>query len=265
MFAATYVINLAHSADRWQAMQPVLAAMGVRDAIRFDAVDGAALGDAGVADFQQRGWLAPGLEGFDAGCRAGEIGCALSHAGVLRDVVQQGWAHALILEDDIELAGNPADWRRRCIAAFADLPQAWDLWYLYRCFDIEHRAQRVTRRTVIPWTPQGGAAYAVSLPGARKLLAALSPVASAVDRTYSDLVQRRQVDAWAASPMLVVPGAQPSIINRANQSKQWVVEGINRPPEYWPRPYLAHLGEAPPNPLRRAWNAVARRVSGGAS
>jgi hypothetical protein len=156
----------------------------------------------------------------------------------------------------VVLAGREATWRARCERAFADLPPDWDIWYLYRCFDVEHRVRRTSRRTVVPWTPQGGAAYAVSLAGARKMVAALTPVSSAVDRVYADLVQRRKLNAFAASPLLVLPGPEPSIINRENPSKEWVKNGINRPPEYWPDEYLAHLGEVAPNRLGRRIRAV---------
>ncbi len=258
MIAATYVINLAASTERWRGMQPLLAAMGAPSPIRFDAVDGAGLGTEGLAALQAAGRLSSDLGGFDAGCLPGEIGCALSHAGVLADIVARQLPTAMILEDDIELAGSARTWPGRFRQAFADLPPGWELWYLYRCFDIEHRVERLSPRTVIPWTPQGGAAYAVSLEGARRLLAALTPVASAVDRAYDQLVRTRTINVYAASPLLIRPGSHPSIINCDNPSKKWVSKGVNRPPEYWPRAYLAHLGEiAPPRIRRKASVATA--------
>ena len=264
MFAATYIISLARSTERWRAMQPILTAMGARNPIRFEAVDGAALGQHGTRELQAQGLLSQDLSGFDAGCRDGEIGCALSHAAVLRDIVRQGWDSALILEDDIALAPRLSSWPKRYAAAMADLPRSWELWYLYRCFDIRHRSRRVTPRTVIPWTPHGGAAYAVSAAGAAKLAAALSPVRSAVDRVYAELVQQREIDAWAASPLLVLPGKHASIINRGNHSKEWVKKGVNRPPEYWPNRYLWHLGETPPpSPGLQALRWLGQRLRGG--
>ncbi len=272
MIAATYVINLAASTARWRDMQPVLAAMEAPNPIRFDAVDGAALGADGVSAMQSAGRLSSDLGDFDQGCMPGEIGCALSHAGVLRDIVGKGLPAALILEDDIALDGSARTWARRFRNAFADLPPSWELWYLYRCFDIEHRVERISPRTVIPWTPQGGAAYAVTLEGARKLLAALEPVSSAVDRIYHEVVCTRMIEAYAASPLLIRPGSQPSIINRDNPSKEWVSKaGVNQPPEYWPETHLAHLGEQAPRRtvaqamrrrLKRTFAQSARRLAG---
>jgi glycosyltransferase involved in cell wall biosynthesis/GR25 family glycosyltransferase involved in LPS biosynthesis len=259
---ATYVINLPRSADRWETLQPVLERMRLPNVIRFPATDGAALGLDGMRGLQDAGLLTTDLSGFDSACGLGEIGCALSHAAILRDIVAQGWQHALILEDDVVLAGNPRTWRRRFERAFADLPPTWELWYLYRCLDIRHRAQRTTSRTAIPWMPLGGAAYAVTQAGARKLLEALTPTASAVDRVYAEFVRQRKIDAWAASPRLILPGTHASIINRADSAKRWVEKGVNLPPEYWPPAYLNHLGEQDPHPRRTraateaaaAWN-----------
>ena len=266
MISATYVINLAASEARWRDMQRRLQVMQAPAPVRFDAVDGAALGEAGQRAMQAAGRLSADMSGFDGKCLAGEIGCALSHAGVLADIVERRLPAALILEDDIELAGKESDWPARFRRAFADLPNDWELWYLYRCFDIEHRIVRLTPRTVVPWTPQGGAAYAVTLEGARKLLQALTPVASAVDRVYARLVQNRDIAAFAASPLLILPGSHPSVINRDNPSKEWVENGVNRPPEYWPEPYLAHLGEAVPPGFRSQtgrrslWTTIAGHV-----
>ena len=246
MIGTVYLINLAASTDRWRTMQPLLDSIGIAERIRFDAVDGAALGIQELAALRIAGRLTDTSNGFDARCRAGEIGCVLSHAGVLADIVARECPAALILEDDIALAGRAASWRSRFDAAFADLPPTWEQWYLYRCFDIKHQVERLSPRTVVPWSPLGGAAYAVSLAGARKLLAGLTPATAAVDRTYAQLVQQRRIEAYAASPLLVRPGRHPSVINRGNQTRRWVTRGINRPPEYWPRDQLAHLGEALP-------------------
>jgi glycosyl transferase family 25 len=271
MIATAYVINLAASTKRWHDMQPILSAMRLADCRRFDAINGAALDAAELAALAAQSHLLPDSEGFDARCRWGEIGCALSHRGVLADIVRRQLPSALILEDDIALDGAASAWPGRFRSAFADLPNDWELWYLYRCFDIEHRVVRLSPRTIVPWTPQGGAAYAVTLTGARKLLAALTPVTSAVDRIYAPLVQRRAIAAYAASPMLIQPGEHPSVINRDNPAKKWVENGVNRPPEYWPPAQLAHLGEAVPADLaspempRSFWQRLvrtARRLAG---
>jgi GR25 family glycosyltransferase involved in LPS biosynthesis len=257
VIAEVHIINLSASTERWRTLQPLIRAMRLPEPVRFEAIDGRALGEAGIAALQREGRLADDLGGFAPACMAGEIGCVLSHIGVLADIVQRQVPSALILEDDILLKGAAWTWPARFRRAFADLPADWELWFLYRCLDVEHRVERLTRRIVVPWTPQGGAAYAVTLAGARKLLAASTPATTAVDRIYQQLVRTRQIRAYAASPLLILPGTHPSVINRDNRTREWVEDGINRPPEYWPRTHLAHLGEVPP--AEAAWRQAARR------
>ena len=260
MVSVVYVINLERSPDRWRDMQPILARMGFPHGIRFAAVDGTHLD---IEAAQRQGHLPADLSAFDAHCRRGEIGCALSHTAVLRDIVANRYSTALVLEDDIELRGLPLTWRIRARRAFNDLPAHWDIWFLYRCFDIRARIERLSFRTVKPFSPQGCAAYAVTLAGARKILAHLHPPTTAIDRVISPLVQTRQLNAYAASPQLIQPSRHPSLINAGNANKKWVRNGVNRPPEYWPSLYLAHLGEPPEPWLRRTWQDLLRRFRGG--
>lgn len=261
MFDATYVINLDRSPDRWAHAQRVTAAAGLANVIRLPAVDGSALGDAGIAALQHDGVLSADLSRFTARVRDGEIGCAVSHATVLRDVIARGWSTALILEDDAQLAGDVHTWRARFDAAYADLGDDWQLWYLYRCFDVEHRVVRLTPRTVIPWMPQCAGAYAVTAAGAAILLDAIMPIGNAVDRAYMDVVKSRRIRAFAASPMLAAPAPLPSAIRGKGDGGPWAHGGVNRPPEYWPERYLDGVGESTgPTPAhRRAWYSVVAR------
>jgi GR25 family glycosyltransferase involved in LPS biosynthesis len=246
IFDATYVINLDRSPDRWAHIQRVAVRAGLTNVVRVSGVDGALLDDAAIAALQRDGALASDLSRFSAAAQRLEIGCAISHARALAEFVASGLRTALILEDDVDLVGDTASWGLRLAAARADLAESWDVWYLYRCFDIRHRVRRLTARTVIPYTPQGGAAYAVTARGAATLLAALSPIARPVDNVYMDLVRSRALSAFAASPMLIDPGHLPSLINERNPARAWVANGVNRPPEYWPERQLAHLGERAP-------------------
>ncbi len=248
MFDATYIINLDRSPARWASAQRVATLAGLPNVRRMPAIDGRELHDDALAALQEEGALARNLSAFNDGFRNAEIGCGLSHARVLREILERGWRSALVLEDDIELTGAAATWPARFRAAHADLPAHWELWYLHRCFDVRHRVQRITRRTVIPWTPESGAAYAVTARGAAILLAAISPLGQAVDLVYKDVVKTRRIASFATSPMLLDPalGSQRSQIRAAAPPNQWLQNGVNRPPEYRPVRELTYLGEPPP-------------------
>lgn len=266
MFDGVCVINLDRVPERWAHMLRLAERAGLGPLTRIPGVDGRMLDAAAIEGLQRAGSLPSDLSAFHGVARAGEIGCGLGHAAALREVIARGWRTALILEDDVELAGDAGTWRARAAAAAADLPATWDVWYLYRCFDIEHRAMRLTPRTVVPWTPQGGAAYAVSARGARLLLDAITPLTRAVDSIYMDVVRSRRVEAFAASPLLIDPGTMPSLINEGEAGRAWVVDGVNRPPECWPASHLERLGELPPprHLGERWWRAVRSWMRGAA-
>lgn len=245
-FEAVYVINLRRSIERWDATRAMLASVGIDDPIRWDARDGEALEKEEIRQLQREGVLAQDLSAFAPQAMRGEIGCALSHAAVLEEIVERDLTCCLILEDDSEIAGTSEEWPRRLAAAAADLPSGWDLWYLFRCFDVKVRIKRLSPRTVVPWTPLCAAAYAVTADGAKMLLDGVYPIGKAIDRIYGeDVVRRGRIKVFAASPPLMIPGDFPSIINANYGEKEWVENGVNRPPEFWPDQYREALETAP--------------------
>ena len=94
-----YLINLESAAERLAAADAQLKSLGV-EYERFPAVRGSALAtgerDAAVNSF--RWWCAVGRP-----CRVGEIGCALSHYGIYKKLVDQP---VCVLEDDVVLDGR---------------------------------------------------------------------------------------------------------------------------------------------------------------
>lgn len=94
----TYVINLARSTDRRAHISAELRRVGL-DYEFFTAVDGSILdlGDLGILDASF---------GARAALLAGTVGCALSHLGVYRKIIADGYDQALVLEDDVMLPGD---------------------------------------------------------------------------------------------------------------------------------------------------------------
>lgn len=231
-FGATYVITLEDSRERWQHMTRVIERTALRHVVRWSGVDGRRLDDEFVQTLQAVGVLATDFSRFTAGAVKGEIGCALSHFGVLTDIVRRGLSHALILEDDVVPSGSDADWYERFLRAYGDLPRAWEVWFLYRCHDRQDKIRRRTSRTVIPYHPYGAAAYAVSRRGAEKLLRAARPIDRPIDCIVAEeLVSTRRIKAYAASPLLFRSGNHPSIIHADNPARPWTIDGVVQPPE----------------------------------
>ena len=85
----TYVINLARSKDRRAFQEKQLAALGVEHEF-VPAVDGQLLGPEHHVDS-----LAPGI-----------VGCVLSHIATFRQILADGHAAAVVIEDDAILPPN---------------------------------------------------------------------------------------------------------------------------------------------------------------
>lgn len=99
-----FLVNLAQKKDRLANADRQLKARGIAYE-RFPAVYGKALSvaerRASVAGFHS--WCAMGRRLLD-----GEIGCALSHCGIYRRMVDERIPYALVLEDDIAIVGDLA-------------------------------------------------------------------------------------------------------------------------------------------------------------
>lgn len=111
----TFVVNLDRNRDRWDFMVRQLAAQGLAFE-RFPAVDGRAL----TPEERTRSYSpVRALLDRGFGLRAGEIGCALSHIGIYRRMVDEGLAFVCILEDDATLGPGFA-------AALREVEQTFD-------------------------------------------------------------------------------------------------------------------------------------------
>ncbi|EGV35825.1 glycosyltransferase family 25 protein [Neisseria weaveri] len=100
----TFIISLASETARRAHMETLCREHGI-DAVFVDAVD-------------MRGAAAEELEKLSAipvykkprkrrSLSAGEVGCALSHHHVYREMAEQGLDYALVLEDDAKFLRNP--------------------------------------------------------------------------------------------------------------------------------------------------------------
>lgn len=97
----TFFINLDHDVGRREALERQLDALGLPHT-RFPGVYGKALPPEELArQYDHARALAQSRE-----LTVGEVGCALSHLGVYRAMLEQDLPHALILEDDAKLGAD---------------------------------------------------------------------------------------------------------------------------------------------------------------
>jgi glycosyl transferase family 25 len=158
----------------------------------------------------------------------GHVGCSLSHRAIYEQTVANGWRRVVVLEDDVVPRTGSLE---LLPDALAQLPERWELCYLgflgNEAVTPRARAKRALYVALAPlglvrWRPgealrllprpyspnlrRAGRhlcthAYAVSLEGARKLLAAQTPVAFNADQLLAFLVLRGRLDAYATHPV----------------------------------------------------------------
>ncbi|QBY52443.1 MULTISPECIES: glycosyltransferase family 25 protein [Cupriavidus] len=173
-----YVINLASAGSRRQRISAQLERLGVPFQV-FAAVDGRALPEHDVA------------RRYDAAAAAvryrpmsrGEVGCALSHLGVCRQMLEDDAAFALVLEDDAllgdDLPAVLADLEARLDPDRAEvvLLSHVDKYTRWGTRPLGH-GRKLVRRYGEWWRAHG---YVVTRAAAERMLAGLQPVWCAAD------------------------------------------------------------------------------------
>lgn len=169
-----YLINLDSSKERLAHMSATLAGLGI-EFERFPAVYGKALTpEERSRDYDARRafWASRGRPLLD-----GEIGCALSHVGVYRRMVENGVPIALVLEDDVgfekrflealEFALRHMDVARAQITQFS----------AYRVECSAHESFSLKKMKSMSATD----AYLITLPAAKAIIKANYPVITVAD------------------------------------------------------------------------------------
>ena len=157
----------------------------------------------------------------------GEVACSLSHRMVYAEIVKNNWKKVLILEDDVlPIAENLA----KLPAALDELPDNWELVYLgylkhekvtpslkakqffYKILSalglMAWSYKMVTNLLPKPFSrhlKKAGFhdcthAYAVTLAGAKKLLAAQTPVVYRADDLLSATIMKGELKAFVTEP-----------------------------------------------------------------
>lgn len=157
----------------------------------------------------------------------GEIACSLSHRNLYKAMIENGWKNVLILEDDV----LPIVEKLRDLpAALEELPDNWELVYL-GYLKHEHITAGVKAKQffykiisafgLMAWSykmitnllPKPFSAhlkkagfhdcthaYALTLAGAKKLLAAQTPVVYRADDLLSSIIMKGELNAFITEP-----------------------------------------------------------------
>jgi glycosyl transferase family 25 len=190
----TFFINLDHDAGRRAALERQLDALGLQHS-RFPGVYGKALSvEAFARHYDHARAIDQSRE-----LTVGEVGCALSHLGVYRTMIEQNLPYALILEDDAKLGPDvPAVLNALAQQVSPDEPVVTLLTHIDRYYKRSAKALTADHSTVrlanYQWLAHG---YFVTRAAAQCMVKQLYPVWLAADYWHKfereGIVQMRAV------------------------------------------------------------------------
>ncbi|MGD9669443.1 MAG: glycosyltransferase family 25 protein [Hyphomicrobiaceae bacterium] len=157
----TFLINLDRCPSRLAAVDAQLSGLGV-EYMRISGVDG--------QDKVPLRWV----HEFDrtSNMKSGEIGCYASHLLICEQILERGFACAVILEDDVEI---DRDFSRVVSEILGCAPDAWDIIHLSTKFKKPAFPVRSLERgrALVRYArlPVNSACYLISSRGAAKMLA----------------------------------------------------------------------------------------------
>lgn len=177
--------------------------------------------------YDKKNTLAPGY--YFRPLNRGEIACSLSHRMIYQAMADNNWQKVLVLEDDVVPDHEKLALLGDCLG---ELPDDWELFYLGYLKNDKLTGSQKRKQTwykimaalglsKIPLRMIGNLlpkdfsahlwkagfhdcthAYAVSLSGAKKLLAAQTPVIHRADNLLTALVLKGELKAFAARSFL---------------------------------------------------------------
>lgn len=167
---------------------------------------------------------------YGKGMNGGQIGCAWSHAEVYKDIVQNGYKKALILEDDIVIDNKAAE---NFTTIINELPGDWELLYLgfaerekvpaiaplkkffyhllhqFGSLNFSHKTiQHLYPKRISEHVAEAGYhdcthAYAITAAAAEKLLALQQPISFIADNLLAYAVTNQVVKGYITQPKII--------------------------------------------------------------
>ncbi|MGN6389591.1 MAG: glycosyltransferase family 25 protein [Burkholderiaceae bacterium] len=212
----TFVISLPQDVARRQPLLAQLRELDIEHKV-FDAVYGASLSNSALAAAYDP---AKAVHTFNRELGKGEIGCALSHIGIYREMEAGGVSHALILEDDATILDSQLP---RVLARLeqtfpADVPVVVLLNYVRRY--VANRAIELDtgRKACRLYRARGAHGYFLTRAAAGLLARGLYPTYAAADR-WEHMQKRFGIDI----KVLV-----PYCIGLTNASRDSRIEAVDR-------------------------------------
>lgn len=227
MFDKIYIMTLKRSVDRHPVFKKRLDGLNYEI---FWGVDGQKLNidkleEDGLYDPEKAKTIKKDLKLPPHDLSLSILGCALSHIGIYKDVVKNGYRNVLIMEDDITVDHSKNGYLQN---ALDELPPDWELLYLgylnnnneidfqaklrirfiypvlslfgykrynphtYRC----KYPRPYSGHLELPGFHYGAHAYGVTLEGVKKILDEQSPIVREADNAISEMCKHEKIKAY---------------------------------------------------------------------
>ncbi len=121
-FDGIYCVNLDHRTDKWEDCKRDFDSIGC-EVHRFSAINGFEIGIP--PQIPDPNFEIAGLRGFSV-MRPGQIGCLLSHLGIIRLAMSKGMKNVMIVEDDVQF--DVEKFPEQC-EFLNELPVNWNMIY----------------------------------------------------------------------------------------------------------------------------------------
>ena len=238
------VISLETSLDRREHMRKHLDDLGL-DHIIVDAVDGRCLSSDQIAEIYDQ---SAAISRRGRNLSHGEIGCALSHIGLYREIVEKHLDSMMILEDDANVDSSV----RSVIENCHKFPVGWDIVFLgcdsRRAIlkSVPHRIIMFNEGSELKWALGAGPVtlahgYIVSAQGASKLLGLTKFIYKPIDYYVGDL---KAMNCYVVEPSVIrqMQSQFPSTIMQ-DRLEQKTTDKQNIEARYWMSrfPVLGHF------------------------
>lgn len=167
-----FVINLEKSKERKEYMIDQLKKRNLNGVI-FKAVDGSQLD---IAELQAKGEYDDDYahKKFSRSLSLNEIGCALSHVNLYKEMIRKNINMCVICEDDISLVVN---YKKEMENVINELPNDWELVYFwYRTKEIKKVSNSIVSFPSKNHIPGGAVCYMLKKSGAEKLIKEAFPI-----------------------------------------------------------------------------------------
>ena len=193
----TYVCHWTKLIDRKQYMQQHLAEAGIVDVVWVENYDKNNWCEAGIVKEYPKAFDIMSID--NRRMRNAEISLALKHCWIVRDIFNNNYSSALILEDDVLLCPN-------FISVFnnfkKELPEDWDCCWVGSCCNI-HADATPGKHVYLGHKSRCTHAFMVSYNGAKKMLPLLSSLDAPADHFYNKLILEAKLNNYWFEPSLV--------------------------------------------------------------